>query len=422
MRITVTDRQQCRVCGSSAVRRFLDFADYPLADNHLDSPQSDREFLCRYRAFWCPECKTVQNLTDFDWSAYYSDYDYTVSASGFARTFMDRLAANTIDKYGLATGSSVVEIGSSDGHQLACFQKRGMKVFGYEPGHALAERARDSGIPTVEALFGSRTLDSIPSDMKPVQVFLCSYTFDHVPDPVDCLRAMRSVLEPQRGLVVIEVHDLERIIERREACLFCHEHTVYPSRTTMASMMERAGLRLVSVDLVPEDERRGNSLLAVGVPDASAVAPDLSPPSEMLTALDDWHVYDDFASAVEKSHRNLADHVRSQLEAGRRIAAYGASGRAIATLALAGLTHREIAYVCDANPSLHGLYLPKSHVPVRPPEHVPVDPVDEIIVFAYGYMDEIRASLSGFVERGGRLVSLLELLRDPAVPTALTET
>ncbi len=422
MNIAVTQRDRCRVCDSSAVRRFLDFPDYPLSDNHLESPESEREFLGRYQALWCPACKTVQNLTDFDGSAYYADYDYTVSSSDFARRFMDRLAENTIRRHGLPPGSAVVEVGSSDGYQLTCFQRRGMTVFGYEPGRTLAEAARRQGVPTTEALFTPDTLDEIPQAMRPVQALLCLYTFDHVPDPVACLEAVRTALDPRRGLVIIEVHDLARIIERREACLFCHEHTVYLSQATMARLMARAGLKLVSVDLVPEADRRGNSLLAVGVPDTSDVAPDLPPPSAMVRALDEWDVYGRFAADVNAAHRHLADHVRSRREAGQRIAGYGASGRATSTLALAGLTHEQIDYVCDANTSLHGLYLPKSHVPIRPPEHLFDDPVDEVIVFAYGYMAEIAAALTPYVARGGRLTSLLDLLQPVPVAASQTET
>ncbi|MCK4341779.1 MAG: methyltransferase domain-containing protein [Phycisphaerae bacterium] len=411
MNIAVTQRDRCRICGSSAVRRFLDFPDYPFSDNLLESPRSERECLARYQAFWCPDCRTAQNLTDFDWSTYYATYNYTVSASEFARNFMERLAENTLRQYDLPPGSAVVEVGSSDGYQLACFKERGMNVFGYEPGRGLAAAAEQRGVPTTTALFTRQTLAEIPADLRPVQVFLSLYTCDHMPDPLASLEAMRSALDPQRGLVIIEVHDLEQIIARREACLFCHEHTVYLSRSSLARLMERAGLKLVSVALVPEAERRGNSLLAVGVHRHSPLEPRLPPPTEQLRALDDWNTYRDFAAAVETAHANLAAYVRSRLSSGARLAGYGASGRAISTLALAGLTDAEIAYVCDANPSLHGLYLPKSHVPIRPPRALLDEPVDEVIVFAYGYMREIRAELEPFIERGGRLTSLLELLR-----------
>jgi len=421
MNLVVTQRDRCRICGASSLRGFLDFPDYPLSDNHLESPHSDREVLCRYRAFWCTECGTVQNLTDFDWSSYYGRYDYTVSASAFARRFMDQIAENAIRRFGVPPGSSVVEVGCGDGHQLACFQKRGMKVFGYEPGRGLAETARRLGVPTTESLFDPRSSEQIPSELRPVRVFLSLYTLDHMPDPLECLRTMQSVLDPERGLVIIEVHDLEKIIRRREACLFCHEHTVYLSRRSLARLMTRAGLKLVGVDLVPQDQCRGNSLLAVGVPSNSPIQPDLPPPTDLLAALDDWPVYEQFAAAVESAHEHFGRYVRSCVAAGRRLAGYGASGRAISTLALAGLTGREIDYVCDANPSLHGLYLPKSHVPVVPPRHLLDDPVDEVIVFAYGYLEEITRIVKPFTDRGGRLTSLLDLLAGTPHPTPCKE-
>lgn len=414
MKLNATQRSACRICGGAAVQRFLDFADYPLSDNLLDRPGSPQEYLARYQAFWCPDCGTAQNLTDFDWSQYYRGYDYTVSASRFAQTFMQRLAENAIARYGLPPGATVVEIGSSDGYQLACFKERGLRVFGYEPGEGLAAAANARGVPTTTALFGDDTLGALPADFAEVNVFLSSYTFDHLPDPVGCLRAMRGRLDPQRGLVIIEVHDLEQIIARREACLFCHEHTIYLSWQSMARLMQRAGLKLVSTDLVPEAQRRGNSLLVVGVADSSPIAAHLPAPTPLLTALDSWPAYEHFGAAVAQAHQRLGDYVRTRVAAGQRLAGYGASARAISTLALAGLDQRHLAYVCDVNTSLHGKYLPRSHVPIVPPQHVLEDArVDEVLVFAYGYLTEIRAALAPLTARGGRLTSLLDLLAAP---------
>jgi len=410
VKIAMTQRDRCRTCGSHAVRPFLDFADYPLADNLLPGPTSDREFLARYQAHWCADCHTVQNLTDFDWSTYYADYDYTVSTSAFARRFMERVVENAVERYGIPRGAGVVEIGSSDGYQLECFQRLGMNVFGYEPGQGLADTARSRGVPTTTSLFDTNTVAEIPADLRPVGVLLSSYTFDHMPDPLAGLQAMRGVLDPQRGVVIIEVHDLERIIARREACLLCHEHTIYLSRVTMAQLMKRAGMRLVSIDLVPESERRGNSLLAVGVHEDSPIESDLPPIDAALRELDDWTTYPRFADEVATAHANLAQYVRGRIAAGKRVAGYGASARAISTLALANLGADEIAFVSDANTSLHGLFLPRSHVPVRPPTAILEEPVDEVILFAYGYIDEIRTTLKPFTERGGQLTSLLDLL------------
>jgi hypothetical protein len=77
---------------------------------------------------------------------------------------------------------------------------------------------------------------------------------------------------------------------------------------------------------------------------------------------------------------------------------------------MAGLTADDIAYVCDQNASFHGLYMPLSHVLVVGPERLLSDGVDEVIVFSFGYFAEIQQQLAEFRRRGGKLVSLLDIL------------
>lgn len=415
MLLSSSERVSCRICDASDLRRFLRFDGYPLSDNFLDASDLDgaggRECLMQYEAHFCPECSTVQNLTDFDWSAYYADYDYAVSASGFARGFMAQVVASVEREFGLGSGDSAIEIGSSDGAQLKAFKDRGFSVFGFEPSTGLAKRAEQGGVPTSTSLFGSEALTEIPAAMLPVQVIASFYTFDHLSDPQRALEAMAEVLDRERGVVLIEVHDLEQILVRREACLFCHEHTVYPSRRSLARMFERAGLRLVHDQLVPENERRGNSLFVAAVHADNPHACKLTAESEFARTLDDWATYESFAREVETAHMELAATVRAHCAAGRRVGGFGASARSISTLALAGLDHNQVEVLFDNNPSVQGRFLPRSHVPVVAPARVLDYNLDEIIVFAYGYFDEIARELEPFTARGGRLTSLLELLQ-----------
>jgi len=414
MRLAMSQRTTCRVCGGADVRPFLHFERYPLSDNILDDdgPAADaREVLADYRAHYCDGCGVVQNLTDFDWSGYYQDYDYTASTSAFARAFMDKVTAAMAREFGLGEGDTALELGSSDGAQLASFAAAGFRVFGFEPSFGLAERARAAGVPTTTALFDREGLRDIPRELLPAQVICSFYTFDHLPDPQGALEAMAEVLDRQRGVVLIEVHDLERIVARKEACLFCHEHTVYPDRESLARMFERAGLRLVHDQLVPENERRGNSLLVAAVHCDNPYRPKLLPESDLLRALREWPTYARFADDVRAAHARLADTVRAWRREGRRVAGFGASARSISTLSIAGLTRDDVEVVYDNNTSLHGRFLPKTRVPVRSPAEIPSSPFDDVVVFAYGYFDEIAEDLRPYLARGGRLHSLLDLLR-----------
>jgi hypothetical protein len=246
--------------------------------------------------------------------------------------------------------------------------------------------------------------------MRPAAVLLLTYTFDHLPDPLAFLHAVRGVLDPERGVLLIEVHDLAKIIERRETCLFEHEHSIYLSARTMQKLLASAGFRLLATGLVGESERRGNSLLIAAAMEGSSRCGTAEILGEDLCRLDNWTTYQVFGDVVRQSNARLLHYVSNRIESGARLAGYGAGGRGVITLAMAGLTSKEIAYVCDQNGSFHGLYAPRSHVQVVPPSRIREDPVDELIVFSYGYLDEIRAELREFTEGGGHITSILDIL------------
>jgi hypothetical protein len=70
----------------------------------------------------------------------------------------------------------------------------------------------------------------------------------------------------------------------------------------------------------------------------------------------------------------------------------------------------DVAYLVDKNPAFHSLFTPVSHVPVCGPELLLSDPVDEVVVFSFGYFNEISEELTEVRTKGTRLVSLLDLL------------
>lgn len=408
----VLRRNGCRLCGSPDVAEFLHLGDAPFTDDFIAPPQRGTEFTAPLSVWVCRACWTAQTQHDVEVSEYYRDYNYSVAASPFAQRFMTRLAQRTMADYDLGPGASVLEVGSGDGAQLAHFQALGARVLGFEPSADLCATSRANGVPVSECLFDAETAASIPAEMRPADVILLTYTFDHLPEPLPFLQAVRSVLNPQRGVLVIEVHDLEQIMDRRETCLFEHEHSVYLTRRSFRRLLARAGFALLTADLLPSAERRGNSLLVVAAADGSRHVPDR--PDDGPAELESWEAYESFGDAVADSHRALRRYLRDARASGRRIAGYGAGGRGVMTLAGAGLGPDDIAYLCDRSPHAHGMLAPKSHIEICDPGRLAEDPVDEVIVFSYGYLDEIRDQLAAQLPVMPRLTSVLDLLRRPA--------
>jgi SAM-dependent methyltransferase len=358
----------------------------------------------------CASCGITQTLHDVAVQDYYREYHYSAAFSPLTQRFMEQLAQEVWRRYGFQRGDVVVEVGSGDGAQLACFQALGARVFGFEPSAPLVEASQKRGVPVVQRLFTDNAEADIPHEMLPVQVILLTYTFDHLPDPVGFLASVRKVLDPKRGVLVIEVHDLEKIIHRREFCLFEHEHATYCTAATMQALLRRAGFELINIDLVPEQQRRGNSLLVVATLQGSQLASQKLPTLSDKPPLDDAKNYVAFGNEIHRSIERFRDWVKTSRRGGRRIAGYGAAGRGILTLA-AVADPGDFAYVCDKNASLHGYYTPKSHVPVVGLNRVFEAPLaDEIVVFSFGYLKEIATDLAEYTAKGGKLTSMLELL------------
>lgn len=405
---SVHRRSACRLCGSSDVAEFLDLGDAPFTDDFVAPHQAGREFAAPLSVWICRACWSAQTQHDVEVDEYYRDYNYSVAASPFAQRFMIRLAEQTMATYGLGPGATVLEVGSGDGAQLAQFQALGAHVLGFEPSADLCATSRSRGVPVRECLFDARTAAEIPADMRPADVILLTYTFDHLPEPLPFLQAVRSVLNPDRGVLVIEVHDLEQIMLRRETCLFEHEHSIYLTRRSFRRLLERAGFELLTAELLPASERRGNSLLIAAGLRGGRHAPD--PVHDSPPLFERWETYARFGADVRRSHDALRNHVRGARATGRRIAGYGAGGRGVMTLAGTGLGSGDIAYLCDRSPHAHGLLAPRSHVPICDPSRLAEDPVDELVVFSYGYLDEIRAQLEDELAVMPQLTSVLDLL------------
>jgi len=404
-------RTACRLCAGQRLQRFLHLPDMPLTDELVRLERCGQEVRADIDVYFCETCKGVQTLHDIELAEYYRDYRYTVSGSAAAKRFMSRLAEETFRRFGFGPGDHVIEVGSGDGFQLSCFQKLGARVLGIEPAAHLAAIARASGVEVLQCLCNAETVERISAEMRPAQVVLLTYTFDHLPDPRGFLQAVAAVLDPQRGVLVVEVHDLEKIVQRAEACLFEHEHTIYLHRWSIKRLLETAGFGLLTTELLPETQRRGNSLLVAAALREAEHEPDSSAMDLGASPMDAWGLYADFAGELERRHARMRQYVRSATTGERRIAGYGAGGRGVMTLAMAGLTDRDIVFLCDCNTCFHGLYTPATHIPVVPPERLLEDPVDEVIVFSYGYLAEIREQLHLYAQRGGRFVSMLDLLK-----------
>jgi hypothetical protein len=365
--------------------------------------------------YFCSDCASVQSQHDVNLLEYYHSYQYVASDSPFIRTYMQALVEHCQRRLGLRAGDNVIDVGAADGYLLSLFKSQGASTLGFEAAENLCQLAEKNGIPVVNALFTMESLNLIPPDFKKTQLLVLLHTFDHLFDPAPFLDVVREVLDPVRGVLLLEVHDLHEIYVKRETALFGHEHATYLHHGSMRRFLRRHGFRLVDFNFLPEAMRRGSSMLVAATPEESEVeeAPGLA--SFEDPRLDELRTFQDFQASVSRSFGNLRQYIEAGRATGRRFAGYGGWGRGVTTLAMARLSAKHLEFVVDGNPNLRGCFTPVTGFRIEDPDSVSRDAVDEVIVFNYGYIEEIRTTLSDFIADGGKVVSVIDLLTDTVV-------
>jgi ubiquinone/menaquinone biosynthesis C-methylase UbiE len=405
----ITFITKCRACKNARLKKFLSLPKMPFTDDFVRPDKFGLEFRADINVFVCEECMTVQTQHDVDVADYYKDYQYSVGDSTLAKDFM-RTMAQKLKKtfYPHTDGKKVLEVGSSDGEQLLAFKETGCQVIGYEPSSLLCEMSEEKGIPAIQGLFTSDSTKLLPPNFKEVDIVMLSYTFDHLPDPISFLHTAASILNKKDGLLVIEIHNLEKIIERQEFCLFEHEHSIYLTEKTVHKICQAANLVIIDFDLIPEVERRANSLIFIATPVGSDLA------SQAIKArtpekFSDINFYKQIGQSIEQGINNLDDFVNQCVSKHEKLVGYGAGGRGVMTLA-AMKNASLLAYVVDKRPKGDGLLMPKTGLPIFSISQLVTEPADQILVFSFGYMKEIQKELASFGYQPHQFHSLIDVL------------
>lgn len=390
--------KKCRICEANELYEVVTLNDMPFTDEFVTETSIGKEYLAPIEIGICTQCGTVQNLNDTNMDNYYYDYEYSVGASTFATSFMDVLAKRIKEEFFKNDSTpTVFEIGSGSGEQLMMFKKYGFSVLGVEPSEYLANYANLNNIDTVQDFFHSKMLDKIRKKFDSVDCIVSSYTFDHIPFIGETFEAISSILAPS-GKLIVEIHDLDLIIDRKEFCLFEHEHYIYLNKITAEYVFNKNGFEIETFNLLNAKEKRGNSLLIVAQKKSNQKKISIDIDNELVKVQN-----------LNKNTRSTIDKIDGWLEdnKNKKIVAYGAGGRGVMTLA--SLKNYEyFKYIVDKNPKGENIYSSKTHLPIYKPESIKEDKVDIVFIFSYGYFQEIVEELTQYGYTKKQFVSLLD--------------
>ena len=327
----------------------------------------------------CDGCGFIQLSQELH-ATFYDEYVMTVSHAATMQTFQSQQARTFVERFALAN-RRVVEVGCGDGNYLDYLRAAGALVTGNEPSTPFRALASKRGHNVLGGYIGEAT----PAPGGPYDAFVTRQVLEHVPDPRDFLTGIAaSLVEGAVGLV--EVPCIEQTMRHQRYFDFFPDHLNYFTKGVLARLLEQQGFELLGL----EEGMNGEFTVAFV---------RWSPRARVAT----------LQASLDTTTRALQTFTATERKAGRRVAAWGAGGKGIASLTAAGLT--DLAYVIDSDPHKQGKRLPGVGLLVVPPSHFAQEPVASIILTALAYREEIINTIRGNLRFSGRIFVLGDSLQ-----------
>ena len=71
----------------------------------------------------------------------------------------------------------------------------------------------------------------------------------------------------------------------------------------------------------------------------------------------------------------------------------------------------KLDFLIDKNPKSDEIYTPSSNIPVVGLNHLKKNTIDEILVFSYGYINEIREELNLYGYKSSQVKSFIDIMQ-----------
>ena len=398
----------CRFCNSKRLGLVMDFGDVGLAGAFLKPEQFATERIFPMRLHFCEDCYAVQVTDEVPADVMFQNYFYFSSSIGTLRDHFRQYAAEVSERFLDPANATVLEFGCNDGVLLRPLADQGVRtVIGVDPASNVVETINDSRITVINSYFTEQVARRVVAEHGHVDLIMANNVYAHIPDIQGTTRAVAEVLKPD-GVFVFEVHYLGKVIDELQYDMIYHEHLYYYSLLSVMNHLARYDMMIFDIKPIPI---HAGSIRFFACKKSSKHSTSVSPAVKALEAeeqargFDRYETFLEFSAAVSSHRDKLVGLLNDLRRQGKRIAGYGASGRANTMIQYCGLNHGHLDYMIDDAPAKAGFYTPRSHFQIFPSSILKQeDPPDYLLIFAWSFFDEIRKRNSDYLARGGRMI------------------
>jgi methylation protein EvaC len=407
---------RCAFCDGLDLGQIMDFGDVALAGGFLRQDQFAAERKYRLRVHFCRTCFAVQVVDYVPAEVLFTDYFYFSSSIGTLRDHFKAYAKELTQRFLTEPkAAAVLEFGCNDGVLLRPLADNGIgKVLGVDPATNVVATIADPRVTVVNDFFNEAVAEKIVAEHGEIDMVMANNVYAHIPDIQVVTRAVHRVLKPD-GVFVFEVHYLGKVVDEMQYDMIYHEHLYYYSLLALENHLGRHGMKVFDIKRIPI---HGGSIRFYACRAESTHAKSVTNrvlllrQDEAELGLGRVETFKHFAAEIAERKDTLMDYLGRLRKQGKRVAGYGASGRANTIIQYCGIDAGHMEYMIDDAPAKWGYYTPGSHFEIRSADVLEKDPPDHLVVFAWAYLNEIAEKRKRYLDGGGRLITPLPEVRE----------
>jgi SAM-dependent methyltransferase len=395
----------CGACRANALTIAYDFGLVPLAGYF---PRLGDEVIPNLpmKLLKCEECELFQISPDVSDDYLFRDYRY-ISSIGMQNHF-NELATWFRETQNTRPDSRIVEFGCNDGPLLSSLKELGFDPVGIDPARNIVELAREKGLRVINDFFGPDAL-ILHEEINNADFIFSSNSFAHISDIYSIAETVSKALRPE-GRFIVEVQSLVKILETNAFDFVYHEHKYYYTLKSISNLLGQFGLSLISASNI---QSHGGSYRLVFEKNQSLVTEEIV--SEILRE-EQFLKKMPISQGIRKYIQTLNqvdEYLDIQNKSGKKIIAFGASGRGNMILAHLPKTRGFLVSVLDESPERIGRQMAQNGIKITGLGDVNLAECDAILVLAWNYLEVIIEKLIQF---NGIYITPLPIFRTIPAP------
>ena len=249
---------------------------------------------------------------------------------------------------------------------------------------------------------------------KQCKIITCIAMFYDLDDPTEFLNDVYDILDDD-GLFIIQMAYAPLMIDQMAFDNICHEHAYYHSLTSMTTLLEKHGFKIVDCSL---NETNGGSYRMYIQKRSASVTSFASAPLrdvcgfriDSLMNYEKFHGSDRpepwqiFAHKLEELKKQTCEFIRNTVAAGKTVYGYGASTKGNTLLQYFGLGPDDITAIAERAPEKFGKFTVGSNIPIISEAEMRAAKPDYLLVLPWHFIKEFVEREQDYLNSGGSFI------------------